>query len=807
MKPAVLFTLVVSLTLACFVFIGSSLADPPGSFDLRDYNGENYVTSIKDQSGGTCWTHGAMAAIEGNLLMTGAWAAAGEEGEPNLAEYHLDWWNGFNEHNNDDIDPPSGAGLEVHQGGDYLVTSAYLSRGEGAVRDIDGQSYGSPPLRDDPSFHHYYVRDMEWLTAGSDLSNINAIKERIMTEGVMGTCMYYDGTFMQNYIHYQPPSDLNDPNHAVAIIGWDDDLETQAPLPGAWLCKNSWGASWGLDGCFWISYYDKHCCQNPEMGAISFRNVEPMPYEHVYYHDYHGWRNTKTDCFKAFNAFECAQDELLLAVSFYTAVDSVDYTVHVYDRFEGGELLDELAVQTGTIDLRGYHTVDLENAVGLSDGDDFYVVLEVSDGGMAYDQTSDVPVLLGASYRTIVESDAKPAESYYLEGGSTWLDLYDLDSTANFCIKALTLEAGGMRVTPSGNSSAEGSQGGPFTPSDWIYGINSRCEVTIDYEVTVDPTVDWLTITSGASGSLAFLDSAEVTLELNGNATALGEGVHFAPLEFTNLTNHDGDTTRRIVLVIGNSETQYEWLLDTDPGWTTEGDWEFGQPTGGGSHLGDPDCGYTGDNVYGYNLEGDYTNDLPATFLTTTAIDCTDLYGVQLSFYRWLGVESVNSYDEASVQVSSDGVDWTVIWSATATGGYISDYAWTFQSFDLPGSVDNQPNVYIRWGMGATDRSLTYPGWNIDDIRISAVSAGASGCCVGESVGNMDAVPGVVDMGDLTVLIDHLFISLDPLPCIEEGDVDMSGQPDPIASDVDMGDLTLLIDHLFISLNPLPPCP
>jgi hypothetical protein len=173
----------------------------------------------------------------------------------------------------------------------------------------------------------------------------------------------------------------------------------------------------------------------------------------------------------------------------------------------------------------------------------------------------------------------------------------------------------------------------------------------------------------------------------------------------------------------------YAWNMDTDPGWTISGgQWAWGRPTGGGGAYGNPDptSGYTGTNVYGYNLDGDYANNIPEYHLTTTAINCSSITHISLKFWRWLGVDR-NTRDHAYVRISTDGSTWTTVWENPSTA--TTDAAWNQQSYDISSIADGQATVYVRWTMGTTNSTRTYCGWNIDDVEIWGVGKSTAACC------------------------------------------------------------------------------
>ncbi len=294
----------------------------------------------------------------------------------------------------------------------------------------------------------------------------------------------------------------------------------------------------------------------------------------------------------------------------------------------------------------------------------------------------------------------------------------DPSSSGAMAIDTLDPNAVGLKVTPNNSLVAAGPAGGPFTPSSIIYYLENQGSSSLNFNVSSDVT--WATVTDG-SGSIGVGSIAQVTVAINGNANSLPNGVYDGIINFTNLTDGDGDTTQDIKLQVGVPELIYNFNLDTNPNWSMEGQWAYGIPNGSGGEYGNPDptSGATGSNVLGYNLNGDYADNLSETHLTTNAIDCSNLSGVVLKFQRYLNVEQP-TYDHAYLSVSTDGTSFSTIWSNNAE---ITDSSFSEQVFDISSIADEKETVYIRWTMGTTDGSWKFSGWNIDDVQIWGLNA------------------------------------------------------------------------------------
>ena len=229
-----------------------------------------------------------------------------------------------------------------------------------------------------------------------------------------------------------------------------------------------------------------------------------------------------------------------------------------------------------------------------------------------------------------------------------------------------------------------------------------------------------------------------------------------------------------------------DWNMDTNPGFTLGAGWAYGDPLGTG---GDPNNGFTGTNVLGYNLAGAYANNIGRSYATSPVLNLTGYINTSLSFRRWLGVEST-TFDDAGIEVSvNGGSSWTVIWENPAAT--INETAWSLQTYNLSAIADGQATVQLRWYLGPTDGSVTFSGWNLDDILITAVAPPAPPtACPGDANGD-----GAVTFDDVTSVLSNF------------GVVGMPGNPGDLSGDangdgaVNFDDVTTILSNFGI------PCP
>ncbi|MBR0270984.1 MAG: Ig-like domain repeat protein [Methanobrevibacter sp.] len=404
----------------------------PSQYDLRDYG---WVTPVKNQKGsGNCWAFTSLAALESCILKaTGITYDLSEENMKNVMAYYSDygWVLTTNKGGYDDM----GVG--------YLVS--WLGAVEEELETFSDYSVLSPVLNST-----IHVQNLVYLTRSNYTDN-NAVKEAIIKYGAVATGIYYSSSFMNSNSYFY--TGANGPNHAVTIVGWDDSYskdkfkkirvnDTTYISPGgdgAWICKNSWGTTWGNNkGYFYVSYYDKNCVRLGDYDKSTYTIIlnDTVRYDKNYQYDIIGITDyliTGESTIWYENIFNATDDEFLAAFSTYFNATS-KWTAQIY-------VNNALKLTQNGISNAGYYTFDLDEFIPLKTGDEFKIVIKLENDNLA-----SFPISEKVRSNRILYSEGV---SFFSFDGENWIDLYNYKADMSqyghtydsqvACIKAFTI--------------------------------------------------------------------------------------------------------------------------------------------------------------------------------------------------------------------------------------------------------------------------------------------------------------------------------------------------------------------------------
>jgi C1A family cysteine protease len=236
----------------------------PSSFDWRTQNG---TTPIKNQGQcGDCWAFGTVAPLESQIKLQCNLTV--DLSEQYLTSCNLQGW-GCN------------GGWWAH---DYHMSKLGKDNtAAGAVLEADDPFKAANTACGGPYKHPYQITNWAYI-AGQPMPSVQAIKQAIYTYGPISAAVYVGPKFQAYSSGIFDASESGQVNHAIALVGWNDDLGTDN---GYWILRNSWGTGWGESGYMRIRYgksqvgyaanYIQFACNSPAPTPTPTPDPTPPP--------------------------------------------------------------------------------------------------------------------------------------------------------------------------------------------------------------------------------------------------------------------------------------------------------------------------------------------------------------------------------------------------------------------------------------------------------------------------------------------------------------------------------------------------
>jgi len=200
------------------------MSNLPPVFDWRNNNG-NWVTRVQDQGQcGSCWAFSAVGQVEMWWMIKNArqdtMLDLSEQFVLSCSDGTCDgWWTG------QALDFIRETGIPLETCFEYYASDAISC--SSACNNWQEQAVSFP--------------DWGYITLENDI--IQNIKNAIYRHPISASFTVYEDFQSYHGGVYEHVWGEYDGGHAIVIVGWNDYEQS-------WICKNSWGSSWGEQGYF-----------------------------------------------------------------------------------------------------------------------------------------------------------------------------------------------------------------------------------------------------------------------------------------------------------------------------------------------------------------------------------------------------------------------------------------------------------------------------------------------------------------------------------------------------------------------------